>query len=345
MFRKRDCKINPITMMAMCQVIFYIFTLIIIAKPCMISKSYFFDIFATSRNKIFNFMTCPKIIVIQTIVFYYSVIRIITCVFEKKLYFFQRWALNKKYDWNSRVVSTIQTFIALTYAYLIISRNELADNRIYGYSKFVSQVHSQVIGYFVWDLVHSYRYETFAFVLHAFISAVVFSMSLIPLNQYWGARFLLFDISNIPLNVTYLLNMINRTQSVFFKFSAIVLLISYFAVRCVYGVYISSRFIVDMIQDDTCCNRYVIPKIIFAISNICLIILNFIWMKKLATMFITKHYKPTRKMVAKSTNNADSSENTSNENCPCQNSKSKNADSNTCSSNTRCTTNSSCSRS
>ncbi|KAF9437212.1 hypothetical protein BGZ76_001615 [Entomortierella beljakovae] len=202
----------------------------------------------------------------------------------------------KRLNWD---VSMAHSCIVVALAIPILLDEELKKDRIFGYDFYAGQVYAISCGYFLWDTVHSIRnIKAFGvgFVFHGVCSFSVFILSFRPFLNYYGAVFLMYEISTPFLNINWFMDKLEMTGSTFQLINGVLLLAAFLFVRIIFGIYMSyqtfiyARLVVDQIP------WHLI--IVYSVANIVLNSLNIFWFQKMV-ISLSKRFKPSNKSVTK----------------------------------------------
>ena len=181
-----------------------------------------------------------------------------------------------KINWDVHVVSLFQScvinILALWVMYADQERKQMAwRGRIWGYTGAGGMIQGFAAGYFVWDLmvtianVHAFGWGMLA---HAVSALIVFSLGFVsifsspelsnlpqltlerthqrPFVNYYGPTFILYELSSPFLNFHWFFDKINMTGSRAQLYNGILLLVTFFLCRLVWGTYQSVRVYQDV---------------------------------------------------------------------------------------------------
>lgn len=125
-----------------------------------------------------------------------------------------------------------------------IWKNRLADPHlaVLGYYPFGGFISAISIGYFVWDLYVCLRYFKLfgpGFLFHAVAALYVFSACLYPFCLPWIPAFLLFEASTPFVNMNWFASRLpaGTFSDKFVMINGLLLMITFFVVRLVWGIY------------------------------------------------------------------------------------------------------------
>ncbi|KAI9745112.1 MAG: hypothetical protein M1818_001390 [Claussenomyces sp. TS43310] len=150
-----------------------------------------------------------------------------------------------KLSWDTHATSLLQCLSITALALFVFSRDEerremgLAG-RIWGYSGAIGAVQGLVEGYFCWDLIFCvlhYRDIGPGDLLHAISVLIITSLGFRPFANYYGLNFILYEISNPFMNLHWFFDKVNMTGSWAQFYNGIVLLVSFFCCRILWGTY------------------------------------------------------------------------------------------------------------
>ncbi|KAI9509608.1 DUF887-domain-containing protein [Russula earlei] len=145
--------------------------------------------------------------------------------------------------WCSRVASLVHALIVLPLAGSCLHLPALAADRAFGWDPRVGTLFAVTCGYFLWDsvvcLVH---YEGIGFLLHGWVCLVLFLNTFRPFIAYYGARFLLWELSTPFLNIHWMLDKTGQTGSTLQFVNGFILVGTFAGARLVYGTIMSYQF-------------------------------------------------------------------------------------------------------
>ncbi|KAI8899256.1 TLC domain-containing protein [Globomyces pollinis-pini] len=147
---------------------------------------------------------------------------------------------HKKANWGMHFVSLIHAVIISTLCFPILFNRTLLDNPILGVDVYAENVYTIAAGYFIWDLYISAKYWRLIGAAFVFHGAACLSISIClyrPVYQYYGAVFLMFEVSTIFLNIHWFCDKLNMTGTLFQLINGIFLISAFFGVRICYGTY------------------------------------------------------------------------------------------------------------
>ncbi|KAK6202599.1 TLC domain-containing protein [Scheffersomyces amazonensis] len=164
-----------------------------------------------------------------------------------------------KVNFDIHVVSMVQCFISISLLLPMWNhshwQNRVNDplNSVVGYTPYGGLVASLTLGYFLWDLmVCLVHFDIFGigFLFHGFAAAFVFGGSLRPFCNPWIPAFLLFELSTPFVNINWFASRLpaGTFNETFILFNGLALIITFFSVRILWGLYAVSLLANDMFQ-------------------------------------------------------------------------------------------------
>ena len=156
-------------------------------------------------------------------------------------------------NWDVHVVSLTQSclinILALWVMFTDAERKDMnALERVYGYTGACGMIQGLATGYFLWDVVVSTRYYRIfgaGIWAHAVAALFVFSFGFRPFCNYYGPVFILYELSSPFLNIHWFCDKLGMTGSKLQWYNGIVLLVTFFGCRLVWGNYQSLRVYQD----------------------------------------------------------------------------------------------------
>ncbi|KAF2157195.1 DUF887-domain-containing protein [Myriangium duriaei CBS 260.36] len=148
-----------------------------------------------------------------------------------------------KINWDVHVVSLFQSvFICGLALFSIFGDPERKtwgwEERLWAYTGFDGFMTSMACGYFIWDLfVTAYYINIFGWgmLAHAVAATAVFSLGFRPFVNYYAAVFLLYELSSPFNNFHWFLDKLHLTGSFYQWINGIVLILTFFFCRLVWG--------------------------------------------------------------------------------------------------------------
>ncbi|KAJ9088902.1 hypothetical protein DSO57_1018299 [Entomophthora muscae] len=170
----------------------------------------------------------------------------------------------EKIVWRVKIVSFVHAVAISILAYPLLFDPHLMKNKVFGYTTYSGDVYAVTCGYFVWDIVYVLvQGQHMSFLLHGIACLAVFLYSYTPFLNYYGSAFLMFELSTPFLNLVYFMvttihgfgfefasvfisnlflqDKCSYSKTLLFKLNGIVLLLVFFLVRIVFGLYMSVK--------------------------------------------------------------------------------------------------------
>ncbi|CAG8563599.1 12275_t:CDS:2, partial [Acaulospora morrowiae] len=220
----------------------------------------------------------------------------------------------KRLNWDIHLVSMLHCLTVVILSIPLFFEEELVKDKVFGYNYYAGNVYSVACGYFLWDaLISLYHVKEFGvgFVLHGACCFGVFIFAYRPFLNYYGAVFLMYEISTPFLNIHWFMDKLGLTGTLPQLINGIFLLSSFFFARIIYGfymsyhAYLSAQQVMSQIPIFLC--------IIYGISNMVLNILNVYWFFKMIESLMKrfdkgekKHHKHHISQAGKSTSKSES---------------------------------------
>ncbi|TPX45270.1 hypothetical protein SeMB42_g04074 [Synchytrium endobioticum] len=200
----------------------------------------------------------------------------------------------KQAEWCSRLVSTAHALVVCYLSIPLLSDPVLSRDKVFAFTEGASHTASVTIGYFLWDTIVSlYSVETAgpSFLFHALISLIAFLLTMQPFLMYFIGPFLLFEISTPLLNINWFCDKLNMTGSTLQLINGILLILSFFCVRMIYGLYLNYDMFYSFYLQRDKISPYVI--VIYGACNVSETILNFFWFYKIIDAIRRRFIKRT----------------------------------------------------
>jgi len=242
-----------------------------------------------------NFDYFPHII-LWGIIWY--VLQVLSDLFFSRVFvgIYSQLAPIKQRQLGVRAVAFINALIVCTLAFQIVMDQDLQENTVFGSSEIAAHTLALACGYFLWDFaICLYYYQEYGFglLVHGFVCFFVYFFTLRPLLQYYGSVFLLFEISTIFLNLNGFLEAFGASGTLLHAINGILLIVSFFIFRLVFGYYSSFHFFLDVWR-----NSKEIPIFLIAFyytANVILNGLNVFWFWKMIKKALRKKDPKTKK--------------------------------------------------
>ncbi|KAJ3008947.1 hypothetical protein HKX48_008257 [Thoreauomyces humboldtii] len=201
----------------------------------------------------------------------------------------------KQADWNMHVVSSVHATLITLAALPIFGMESLSTDKVLAYDPYAGEVYAVAAGYFLWDsVVCLWNVKLFGlgFALHGIACLAVFLLAFRPFLMYYGAAFLMFELSTPFLNVHWFCDKTGRSGSTLQLVNGVLLIAVFFLARIVFGLYNSADFFV------TCYQRLdVIPAAyvwVYGIANVFLNGLNMFWLTKMVAAIQSRYVSSKR---------------------------------------------------
>ncbi|KAJ3063051.1 hypothetical protein HDU98_001077 [Podochytrium sp. JEL0797] len=192
---------------------------------------------------------------------------------------FRNWSKHTQRDFGSRIVAFTNAVLMVILAIPIFSDPVLKADKLFGYSKYAADVYAIFAGYFIWDIYVSLQSMDIGFILHAFAAFFVFFYGFTPFVMYYGATFLMYELSTPFLNIHWMCDKLGLTGSTLQLVNGILLLAVFFGARICFGLYSSYAMFADVFQN---LDRVPVALSYFLLSlNILLNALNVYWFYKM----------------------------------------------------------------
>ncbi|KAG0705090.1 DUF887-domain-containing protein [Suillus ampliporus] len=192
-------------------------------------------------------------------------------------------------NWDIRVASLVHALIIIFLTGRCLNLPSLNENRAFGWHDDAGFVIAVATGYFIWDTLESIiHFSDIGFVFHAISCLLIYGLAFTPFVPYYGVRFLFWELSTVFLNIHWFMDKTGKTGSALQLVNGIVLLVTFFFVRCVWGAKMSYDFFVTLngVYDQVL-TPYVI---IYGVGNVLLQGLNWFWFAKMIAA-LTKRFQ------------------------------------------------------
>ncbi|KAJ1811767.1 hypothetical protein LPJ75_003985 [Coemansia sp. RSA 2598] len=188
--------------------------------------------------------------------------------------------LNKieRYKWCVRLVSIAHACYMVTTSLVVIANSKLRSNPIHGYDPVAESAYSITVGYFLWDIIDTYKniqIAGFGFMAHAIMSFGVYLLSFTPFLQYYGACFMMFEVSTIFLNVHLFFEDLGLQDAIIYFINGMALVSSFFFARIVYGTILSVNVWRSIADSEISISPFITGFV--KLANITLMGLSYYW--------------------------------------------------------------------
>jgi len=205
---------------------------------------------------------------------------------------------HKKAQWQNRFLSTVHAVVVLVLSnYFLLTDDQLWTERVHHHTPAVSGLICFACGYFLWDTLECilhYDENGLAFLLHGITCFLCYSIGMIPLVQFYGLVFLMFEMSTPFLNIHWGMQALNVENKFFLYTNGVLLILTFFVVRIVFGMYWSFTFYKDayhLLQGPQGSDLIVMGAMAYlGVANVLLNVLNLVWFRKIIS-FIWKKKK------------------------------------------------------
>ncbi|KAJ2452534.1 hypothetical protein GGF42_004002 [Coemansia sp. RSA 2424] len=184
----------------------------------------------------------------------------------------------QQYKWCVRKASTCHAVYMVTNSLVIIANVKLRANPVHGSDPIAESAFTVTLGYFLWDMVNTYRnidVDGWGYMAHAIMSFGVYLLSYSPLLQYYGACFMMFEISTLFLNIHNSLEDFGFQEAILYYINAMALVSSFFFARIVYGTILSINVWRDLANSTIPINPFAANFV--RVANIVLLGLSYYW--------------------------------------------------------------------
>jgi len=175
----------------------------------------------------------------------------------------------------------------------VLTDSELMKDKVFGYDKNAGNVYAIACGYFLWDACTSIKNVNefgLSFVFHGLSSFAVFIFSFRPFLNYYGAVFLMYELSTPFLNIHWFMDKLGMSGSGLQLANGICLLVAFFSARLVFGyymsyqTYVSVMAVIDRVPTFLC--------VLYGAANVVLNGLNVVWFHKMIASLL-RRFKST----------------------------------------------------
>ncbi|KAJ1773097.1 hypothetical protein IW140_001061 [Coemansia sp. RSA 1813] len=166
----------------------------------------------------------------------------------------------------------------ITRSLVIIANTKLRNNPVHGTDQFAESTYAVTVGYFLWDIINIYQnidINDWQFMMHGITSFGVYILSFSPLLQYYGACFMMFEISTLFLNVHLTLEELKLQDFILYYINGMALVSSFFFARIVYGTALSINVWKELANSALPINPFAAWFV--RIANIALLSLSYYW--------------------------------------------------------------------
>ncbi|KAF2193764.1 DUF887-domain-containing protein [Zopfia rhizophila CBS 207.26] len=159
-----------------------------------------------------------------------------------------------KLNWDVHIVSFVQsTLINIMALWVMFKDEQRAEmnwrGKVWGYTGASGLVQGFAGGYFLWDLMVTIQHVSVfgvGMLAHAISALFVFSLGFRPFLNFYGPTFILYELSSPFLNIHWFCDKLNLTGSRIQLYNGILLLLTFFSCRLIWGSYQSVRVFYDV---------------------------------------------------------------------------------------------------
>ncbi|KAI8086625.1 TLC domain-containing protein [Halteromyces radiatus] len=188
-------------------------------------------------------------------------------------------------NWHVHVVSTIHCITVVIGSFFIMGDKTLNNDRVFGYTYWAANIYSISCGYFLWDTfvaIHYIKHQGISMVCHGIASFAVFIFGYKPFVNYYGAIFLMYELSTIFLNFNWFMDKIGWTGTKAQLINGIFLILSFFGARIVFGIYMTIQMWTDIYAvKELVPLRYIV---VYGSANFATVCLNLYWFRLMINM-------------------------------------------------------------
>lgn len=203
----------------------------------------------------------------------------------------------KRVQWDMHFVSLIHSSIISPLAlYFWLNVDESKTDLVWGYDYTVGEMYAVSLGYFMWDVIQSARFESLQFVVHGALAMTAAVFVYHPFLMFDGLGILIWEASTPFLNIHWFFDKLGKTGSRAQLINAFFLLGTCISVRLVLGVVISYRLI-SSVWTPSHLLAHPVPlsyKLFYTIGLMVLNTLNYYWFSKMVKA-VQKRFAPKEK--------------------------------------------------
>ncbi|KAJ2393339.1 hypothetical protein GGI05_002447 [Coemansia sp. RSA 2603] len=184
----------------------------------------------------------------------------------------------ERYKWCVRLASSAHAVYMVTRALVVIANTKLRSNPLHGYDPVAESAFSVTVGYFLWDIIDTYKHIDIAgigFMAHAVMAFGVYLLSFAPFLQYYGACFMMFEVSTLFLNIHLSLEDLGLQDAIMYFINGTALVSSFFFARIVYGTILSINVWKGIASSEIPINPLI--SVFVKLANLTLMGLSYYW--------------------------------------------------------------------
>ncbi|RKP23518.1 TLC domain-containing protein [Syncephalis pseudoplumigaleata] len=199
----------------------------------------------------------------------------------------------KRINWDIHVVSMVHCLSVLYMAFQVYGIPALQADKLFGYDSYAGNVYAYTCGYFLWDGLTSLRYVRHfgvSFLLHGIVCFTVFIFCFRPFLNYFGAVFLMFELSTPFLNIHWFMDKTGMTGTVWQAINGVILLSAFFVARILFGIWSSFEFFGEIYHARGQVQSHFVT--VYSVANVGMNLLNFYWFRSMVTAVLRRFQKP-----------------------------------------------------
>ncbi|KAI9294845.1 DUF887-domain-containing protein [Neoconidiobolus thromboides FSU 785] len=201
--------------------------------------------------------------------------------------------------WRIKITSFVNASLISYLSFSLLFDEHLQKDKVFNSTDYSEFVYSMACGYFLWDIVYAIvEGQGFGFLLHGVSCFSVYLFSFTPFLNYYGSVFLMFELSTPFLDFIFFMDKSGNSDSILMVINGICLMVVFFCVRIVFGIYMSYKTFESVLQ--------VISKVplhlqfIYGTANVALNLLNLFWFYKMVSMFVRRYKQRNQNKQKKS---------------------------------------------
>ncbi|KAJ3025638.1 UNVERIFIED_CONTAM: hypothetical protein HDU68_006922 [Siphonaria sp. JEL0065] len=127
--------------------------------------------------------------------------------------------INKSIIVNGRIrfASFLNAIIVCALAFGILLDPVMYNNKLWSYTQYSGDVMAIILGYFIWDIYVSFQIGDPGFIIHGLSAFMVYFLSFKPFIMYYGAVFILYELSTPFLNIHWMCDKLGMTGVSFYN--------------------------------------------------------------------------------------------------------------------------------
>jgi len=147
-------------------------------------------------------------------------------------------------QWNSRVAAIINAVVVCPIALWLLCEPALYQDPNFGFTQMSNDLCCFAAGYFLWDLfmcIVYFKDYGIGFTLHAIFCLYTYLVHLIPIFQWYGMVFLLFELSTPFINLAWMMDKAGVKNAAVIKGNFALAVLTFFFVRIIFGTCMLAR--------------------------------------------------------------------------------------------------------